>query len=223
MHAILLHNSPIYLAALAARTCSGTTHLLDSSGDSLGPKDEKLLSRKVLKLNETPNRFNPPHESVIEHLYYTFDLGTLRAVLQHLTKHRIASTSVESTRVTMHRVLKNIDANNVCSVVQLTGILEIDTLIQNQIVAVANLVKRDGSDSVANDKAKLALCEAFNTRLIMTINARSLRNFLALRTAPQTMQETRDLAYAMFRALPEQHKFLFTDCVFNVKQVDKSE
>jgi thymidylate synthase (FAD) len=207
----LIHHSPIYLIARAVRTCSGTLHLLDSTPEGLGPLDKSVICNKILKLGKPYSKFDSAHESVLEHAVYTFELISSRAVLQQVTTHRMTSRSTESSRIALHKVLKS----NAEDCIVPTGDEEIDKLVIKQVKRVAKLVKRrKGSKAKSNDRAKYAICEALKTRLQFTINARSLRNVLTLRTAPDALWEIRELAYAMFNELPEDHKFLFEDCVY---------
>jgi thymidylate synthase (FAD) len=62
-----------------------------------------------------------------------------------------------------------------------------------------------------NDEVKYMLPEAYKTQLVMTINARSLRNLFELRMDKHAMKEFQALAYQMFAQLPEDHWFLFKD------------
>ena len=93
----------------------------------------------------------------------------------------------------------------------LTGDDEID--IQS-IKALENLRQLVVSKK-SNDKLKYTLPECLKTSLVMTINARSLQNFLELRTSKSALWEIRDLAYAVFEALPEEHKYLFEESINN--------
>jgi len=63
---------------------------------------------------------------------------------------------------------------------------------------------------IPNDKAKYALPECYKTELTWTINARSLQNFLELRSDKSALWEIRDLAYEIYNTLPDDHKYLFT-------------
>lgn len=65
----------------------------------------------------------------------------------------------------------------------------------------------------SNDVIKSALPESYKTNLVWTINARSLQNFLSLRTSKSAHWEIRKLAYNIFDALPKDVKYLFQDCV----------
>ena len=66
---------------------------------------------------------------------------------------------------------------------------------------------------VPNDVAKYCMPEAYKTSLVMSINARSLQNFLELRTSKHALKEIQGLAKALFEALPEEHKFLFKEYI----------
>ena len=47
----------------------------------------------------------------------------------------------------------------------------------------------------------------------MSINARSLQNFLYLRTSKSALWEIRELAYNIYKTLPKEHQYLFKDYV----------
>ncbi len=55
--------------------------------------------------------------------------------------------------------------------------------------------------------------ESYRTELSFSINARSLQNFLSLRTSKSALWEIRALAFSIFNALPEEHRFIFQDCM----------
>lgn len=42
---------------------------------------------------------------------------------------------------------------------------------------------------------------------------RSLRNFLSLRSSKRALWEMRELAWKVFAALPDDHQFIFADCM----------
>ena len=52
--------------------------------------------------------------------------------------------------------------------------------------------------------------EAYKTSLVMTINARSLQNFLELRSSKHALWEIQNLAKEIYNILPDDHKFLYT-------------
>ena len=212
MGARLLFSSPLPLVASAVRMCTGTRDKMDSDDRTLGPRDRKLIADKILKLGEAYDPLNPTHESTLEHAYYTYEIEFSRACLQELARHRIASPSVESTRWALARILKNTQKSDMAKFLTLTGDAEVDDANIEQLCKVAQWTK-PGPNKKKNDVVKFAIPEAFRTKVQFTINIRSLRNWMALRTSPRALWEIRETAREMFEELPEDHKFLFQDRV----------
>jgi thymidylate synthase (FAD) len=67
--------------------------------------------------------------------------------------------------------------------------------------------------NISNDKAKFCLPESYKTELTWTINARSLQNFISLRSSNAALWEIRQLASSLFDTLPKDHQYLFQDCI----------
>ncbi|MEJ1487196.1 MAG: FAD-dependent thymidylate synthase [Candidatus Sedimenticola sp. (ex Thyasira tokunagai)] len=200
----LMHNTPLPICSHAVRTCWQSF----GRSDDGGPKDRVLIDK-------VGNKFK--HSSTLEHLVYTFYIqGISRALLQELARHRIASLSVKSTRYTLKELkdakpmdpYNNEDVGEYCV---LTGNSEVDLAVGIALQNLQRLIRT----GVPNDIAKFAVPDAYKTELTWTINARSLQNFLSLRTAPSAMWEIRLLAYDIFDALPEDHKYLYAECVHN--------
>ncbi len=203
MQVTLMHHTPLDVCAHAIRTCWQS---FDNS-DSGGEKDRALIDR-------VGNKFK--HASTLEHLVYTFYLkGVSRALLQELARHRIASLSVKSTRYTL-KELKDIEPfeednfDGASKYIVLTGNSDVDRV---SIVALNNLqsLLKKG---ISNDIAKYALPECYKTELTWTINARSLQNFLALRSNKAALWEIRDLSQMVYGILPSEHKYLFEDSMY---------
>lgn len=198
MRVELLHFTPISIAVNAIRTCYNSC----DKSDDLGEKDIKLI-KSIIANN---------HTSTIEHISYNFKIsGISRALLQELSRHRIASLSVKSTRYCL-RELKNVDPYEFGKfLVQIDD--EIDGFNKLQLKAMQILLNK----SFSNDELKYMLPEAFKTELMLTINARSLRNLLELRLSSKALKEFRELAKALYRELPEPHRVLFDDIVEQFK------
>jgi len=209
-NAKLLYHSPIGLIAKAVRMCADSSDEIDTllSDIELGPKDQKLICERILKQGKDYNPLNPSHESTLEHLVYTFELRFSRGVLQELARHRIASPSVQSTRYALKKLVKKIESDNdISNYLTFTGDVDIDTINMQHLNALVGIVK----EGKPNDKAKYMIIDAFRTKALLTINARSLRNLFRLRTSKRALWEFRQLAFAMYDALPEGHKILFKD------------
>lgn len=231
MKITLLHSTPLWVCARAIRTCWDSHDKSDTEFYNVpiddayceahdisfdfhsmqvgvcGEKDKELIARVGNK-----NK----HSSTLEHITMTFEIdGISRACLIELTRHRIASYSVQSSRYVLHKLLKNEepftidDMDRAEKYVVFTGISTTDTQILNSLANLRLLVKSGES----NDVIKYAMPEAFKTSLVWTINARSLQNFLELRTSKSALPEIRKLALAVFEALPKEHKYLFEDFV----------
>jgi len=203
----LLYCSPIGLVAKAVRMCADSLDSLDTSldDDKLGPKDEKLIREKILRLGKKYNPLSPAHESTLEHAVYTFEAWFSRTVLQEFMRHRIMSPSVLSSRYALEKLVKKMDESNLRQYLTLTDDPDIDDANIEHLKRLIEVVKK----GKPNDKAKYMIPEAFRTQAVVTINARSLRNLFRLRTSKRALWEIRQLAFAMVDAIPEGHKVLF--------------
>lgn len=199
MKITLNHYTPLLICADAIRTCWQSFDKSDEGGE----KDKELIDR-------VGNKFK--HASTLEHLVYNFYIeGISRALLQELARHRMASLSVKSTRYTL-KELKNEesfsskDSERASKYLVLTGVEMVDEM---SIKALENL-RLVLVEGISNDKAKYCLPESYKTELTWTINARSLQNFLTLRSDKSALWEIQNLAHALYDALPEEHKYLFS-------------
>ena len=213
----LLYSTPLWVCAKSIRKCWASEDKSDTTYDMkcefVGEQPEAGEADKALILRVGNKN---KHASTLEHLNYSFDIdGISRACLQELARHRHASMSVKSSRYTL-KELK--EATNE----ELTGYLvQLDDWVANkhnvlQLVEVRKALQH----GVANDKVKYMLPEAYKTSLVWTINARSLQNFLALRTNKAALWEIQDLARAIYKELPEEHKYLFEDFVSAKGDID---
>jgi len=192
MNIKLMQHSSLEVCAHAIRTCWQS---FDNSDDG-GEKDKDLINR-------VGNKFK--HSSTLEHLTYTFYIaGVSRALLQELARHRMASPSVKSTRYTL-KELKECGDIDYEKFLVFTGIESVD---KASCQALDNL-QQILIDGVSNDRAKFCLPESYKTELTWTINARSLQNFIALRSTKAALWEIRDLANALYETLPTDHRYLF--------------
>ena len=213
----LLHSTPLFYVAHGMRMSHNNHDKSDSNGVVIGPKDLALIDRVGNKLK---------HASTLEPLQYIFDIdGISRACLQEVVRHRVGSFTVESTRYTLHRLraeqpfTEYTDFNDqeylqdgyerACKYLVMT---ENEHVNRYSILALDNL--RDLLVAgISNDLAKYALPEAYKVRLQWSVNARSLQNFLLLRSSKDALWEIRLLAAAIYQSLPSDHKFLFTDYI----------
>ena len=202
MQITLKHYTPLDVCAHAIRTCWQSFDKSDYGGE----KDKALIDR-------VGNKYK--HASTLEHLVYTFYIqGISRALLQELARHRMASLSVKSTRYTL-KELKTIepfeedDFEGASKFIVLTG----NGMVDSASIKALNNLQAILKSGISNDIAKYALPECYKTELTWTINARSLQNFLSLRSAKAALWEIRELANALFESLPKEHKYIFQECM----------
>lgn len=196
----LLHFTPLQICANAIRTCWQSFDKSDSTEDLCGEADKALIDR-------VGNQFK--HSSTLEHITYNFYIsGISRALLQELARHRMASLSVKSTRYTL-KELKDGDAIDYAKFLVLTGNEMVDNASRMALDNLQAILK----SGVSNDIAKYCLPESYKTELTWSINARSLQNFLALRSSKSALWEIRTLANTVFDALPNEHKYLFENSI----------
>ncbi len=198
MKIALLHHTPLDVCAHAIRTCWQSFDKSDEGGE----KDKALIDR-------VGNKFK--HASTLEHLVYTFYIqGVSRALLQELSRHRMASPSVKSTRYTL-KELKECEPfeENDFMAAEKFIVLTRNKMVDTASIKALNNLQAILKSGVSNDIAKYSLPESYKTELTWTINARSLQNFLHLRSNKAALWEIRELAYGIFDVLPEEHKYLF--------------
>lgn len=146
------------------------------------------------------------HESVIEHASVTFLIeGVSRALLAQLTRHRIASFSVQSQRY--------VDMTGFEAVIP-ESIAQSETLTReyNAMMAYSNEMYRIMRDAgVPKEDARMVLPNACETKLGMTMNCRELRHFFVLRTCNRAQWEIRQLADAMLERCKRIAPIIFED------------
>ena len=133
---------------------------------------------------------------MVEHNAFTFLVeGVSRVLLAQLTRHRLASFSVESQRycgANMDTVIPDSLARE--------GL--VDDIV-NLKHTVAALYDKATALGVPEEDARFFTLQAGQTRLIMTMNARELRHFFALRCCNRAQWEIRELADMMLEQCRE--------------------
>lgn len=164
------------LIEYAGRTCTNTT-------DKTGNNTEHFISERVKQ----------GHTSILEHIAFTFEIiGISRACLAQLTRHRIASFSVQSQRyVEQTSIMDFVTPETVFSSVEAKHLY--DTVLHNSDYAYTQLIRL----GIPKEDARMILPLATTTDLIMTMNLRSLQNFFNLRCHKSAQAEIRELAEIM--------------------------
>ncbi len=204
MQITLLNYTPLSVCSHAIRTCWQSF----DKGDCGGEIDRALIDRVGNK-----NK----HKSTLEHLYYTFYIkGISRALLQELSRHRVASLSVKSTRYTLKEL--KLESSFLPLQENMQRAKKYLVFTSNDKVNEASMQALEKLrlillENTSLDIAKYCLPESYKTELTWTINARSLQNFLELRSSKSALWEIRDLANNLYQTLPSDHRYIFEDCI----------
>lgn len=224
----LRHHIPLSIAINAGRTCWDS----HCKGGNYSEPTDKLVKDDVEFLDRILNKHK--HQSVGEHISYSFVIeGLSRAALQELARHRLASYSVKSSRYTL-KELKNEEpfqttlysmesyksnyAERVRKYILLVGDYadRFPKTQEDKYVAIDNAsikalenLREIISNGASMDLAKYAMPESYRTTVSWSINYRSLRNFLSLRSSPAALWEMRLLSSKILEALPKEHLFLY--------------
>lgn len=145
------------------------------------------------------------HESVAEHATFTFHVsGVSRVLLAQLTRHRLASFSVQSQRY----------CGTDFGLVTPDSVSRLPQLVDDIITArrvVEDLYIKARSLGVPDEDARFFTFQAGKTALMFTMNARELRLFFSLRCCNRAQWEIRQLADEMLRLVKEVAPVLFKD------------
>lgn len=194
---LLTHTpDPEQVAAAAARLCYSDA----SIGQLLerAPEQAPKLLRKILDMG---------HLSVLEHASFTFGIeGISRACSHQLVRHRIASYSQQSQRYVSH------DAPFEAVIPEsIAAQPELAARFDEHLAATHELYRALLSAGVPAEDARFVLPNAAATKLVMTMNARELHHFFALRCCRRAQWEIRAMAKEMLRLARRAAPLLFAD------------
>lgn len=200
---ILLRHTlmPEETVALAAKLCYSKSTISDLN-DKISSKDQSQFIHKLMDMG---------HESVMEHASFTFGIeGVSRVLLAQLTRHRIASFSVQSQRyVSYDKGFGFIVPESIASLGE-----EAVRKYHEQMRIIEGWYtdwqqQLGGNGEKANEDARFVLPNACETRIMLTMNVRELRHFFALRMCNRAQWEIRNMAEEMFRLCFETAPALF--------------
>lgn len=169
------------------------------------------------------------HESPIEHASFTFGIeGVSRSLLAQITRHRMASFSVQSQRYVTEKHFEYVLPPAIAEIPEAKEeFLKAMEEDQRHYETLAAILKEkhktellaQGKDEKSADRAaektaiedaRFVLPNACNTKMICTMNARSLHNFFSLRCCNRAQWEIRDVATQMLRLVKSVAPHLFS-------------
>ena len=180
---------PQELVALAAKLCYSKAEL-DDLMNAIETKDQSKFIKKIMSMG---------HESVMEHVSFTFGIeGVSRALLAQITRHRLASFSVQSQRYVSYEnsfgyiippSIKALGEDAVAEYEQ--QMAQMHEWYKGWQSALGN------TGESSNEDARFVLPSACETRMIITMNVRELRHFFSMRECSRAQWEIRALAKQM--------------------------
>ena len=195
--------APEELVAMAGKLCYSPASL-DDLQERIETHDQSKYLKKLTDMG---------HLSPIEHASFTFGIeGVSRSLLAQITRHRIASFSVQSQRY----VALGDDENGFDYVVppRIAALGEEAEAEYHAQMAQMNAWyqawrKRLGAGEASNEDARFVLPNAAATRMLVTMNARELLHFLSLRCCNRAQWEIRSVAWQMLALAYEAAPALF--------------
>lgn len=209
---------PEKIIAAAAKLCyssSGIDGILDGLDSE---KTEKFLMRLM----------SMGHESPIEHVTFTFGIeGVSRSLLAQFTRHRLASYSVKSQRYVKEGQFEFITPPEIEKIPEAKAAflkaMDDDVKAYNELADIlfekhyADMLAsgmderaaKNSAEKKAIEDARYVLPNACETKMIATLNARSLINFFHHRCCERAQWEIRELACRMLALVKEVAPTLF--------------
>ena len=147
------------------------------------------------------------HESPIEHASFTFSLtGVSRSLLAQITRHRLASFSVQSQRyVEFKNGLPSTTPKTIADDANAAPIFHY--AVDTAYATYEDLIER----GIPPEDARFVLPEAANTNIVLTMNARELRHFFNLRCCQRAQWEIRQVAEEMYKQVFPIAPHIFDD------------
>ncbi len=197
--------APEELVALAGKLCYSPA-TLDDLAEGVAAKDQTKYLTKLTDMG---------HLSPIEHASFTFGIeGVSRTLLAQITRHRIASFSVQSQR---YVALGGDDAGFDYIVPPAIAALGEEEVAEyhRQMEMMDKWYQewrvKLGGGKASNEDARFVLPNAAATRIVMTMNARELIHFLSLRCCNRAQWEIREVAWRMLELAYEAAPSLFSN------------
>ena len=204
--------------ATAAKLCYSSSDI-ESLKEGLNEEKTQKFIEMLMELG---------HESPVEHCTFTFGIeGVSRSLTHQLVRHRIASYSQKSQRYVSENqfeyVIPESIKNNPTALQTYEYLMNAIQLDYETIrAALIEDFVNEGMDpkaaeKKANEDARYVLPNACETKIIVTMNIRSLFNFFKHRCCNRAQWEIRAMAMEMYRICMEVAPSLFRhagpDCV----------
>ena len=206
---------PERVVASAAKLCYSPS-TIDETSENLTPEKISSFVKMLASMG---------HESPLEHINFTFGIeGVSRALLAQLTRHRIASYSVQSQRYVNLSNFEYVIPPEIESIPEAKkNFTDIMNYLEKQYENLTNILKKKhmenqedtspeiekACEKTAIEDARYILPNACTTKIICTFNARSLLNFFNHRCCNRAQWEIRNLALEMLKLVKKEAPNIF--------------
>lgn len=188
--------------ALAAKLCYAKS-TIDDLKTRIAQKDQTQFIDRLMKMG---------HESVFEHVSFTFAIeGVSRVLLAQLTRHRLASFSVQSQRYVSYEQGFGYIMPPKIEALGSEAVNEYRRQMEQIQEWYLGWQEKLGTGESGNEDARFVLPNACETRILMTMNVRELRHFFSLRMCSRAQWEIREMAEQMHRLCLSVAPALFAD------------
>ena len=162
---------------------------------------------------------NIGHMSPVEHVSFTFAVeGVSRSLTHQLVRHRIGSYSQQSQRyvkldqfdyIVPPAIEKNEEARKLYIQAMEEDQKYYDKIVEILMEEYKDSMSKSQAEKKAIEDARYVFPNACETKVVFTMNARSLMNFFRLRTCNRAQWEIRELAIEMLRQVKGVYPILF--------------
>ncbi len=170
------------------------------------------------------------HESPIEHASFTFGIeGVSRSLLAQITRHRMASFSVQSQRYVAENAFEFVLPPEIEAIPEakeeylramkedqehydkLTELLKEKHYADFLAQGLSEKQAKSKAKKKAIEDARFVLPNACTTKMVCTMNARSLKNFFSIRCCNRAQWEIRELATLMLKEVRKVAPHIFAN------------
>lgn len=185
---------PERLVAMSARLCYSPIGAEDLV-ETMSEKQVESLLKKIVEMG---------HSSTLEHVSFTFAIEGVSRVLTHqLVRHRIASYSQQSQRYVSEHEFEYI----------MPPTIGASSLAKEKFEQLMKTIRTTYDELVAlginKEDARYCLANATETKIVVTMNARTLLHFFQLRCCGRAQWEIRNLAELMLVEVRKVAPLLF--------------
>lgn len=194
-HVELLSHTPQpeQTIAMSARLCYAAADI-GALKERISAKDQSKFIARLAGMG---------HLSTFEHASFTFGIeGVSRSLLAQITRHRVASFSVQSQRY-VGQVHENGETFDyvIPPAIEALGPEAVDEyraqMAQMQAWYNDWNARLGGKGEASNEDARFVLPNAAATKMMVTMNARELLHFFSLRCCSRAQWEIRQVAWQM--------------------------